>query len=52
MGILLVVAFLAVLSSLALTGRVANSRRDTGRFDWNVPMNASGRDPSDCRFCW
>ncbi len=45
MGILLVLVLLIVISALAMAGRVADSRKDTGRFDWDAPFTA-GRDPT------
>ena len=44
------VAILAILSTLALTGRVADTRKDTGRFDWNTPTNPGRGDPA--RVSW
>jgi hypothetical protein len=46
MGILVVLSILTVLSILAMAGRTADSRRDTGRFDWATPMNAGRGDPA------
>jgi hypothetical protein len=50
MGILLVLAFFAVIGLLAATGRVADSRADTGRSDWVAaltgrPFRSRALDP-------
>lgn len=45
MGILVVVGMLVVLSVLAMTGRVVDSRDDNGRYGLAVPRNP-GRDPA------
>lgn len=46
MSILVVVAMFAVLSALALAGFGADTRDDTGRFDWNSPTNPGRGDPA------
>jgi hypothetical protein len=46
MSILVVLALFAILSTLALIGRAVDTRKDTGRFDWNTPTNPGRGDPA------
>jgi hypothetical protein len=45
MGIVVLMGFLFLVGLLAMVGRAADSRHDTGRFDWSEPFTP-GRDPS------
>jgi len=45
MGFLLLLGFLVLISTLSMAGRTADSRDDSGRFDWSEPFTP-GRDPT------